>query len=162
MMRFASFLRDHQIAVPHTVLVISRAKVPIVKFVEKESGLKVDLSFNNNSGLPAIETYEAWKGRYPLMPVLVSIVKHFLMVRNLNDVATGGLGGYAAICLATSVIQHMPALTQPMNAGQVLMEFFNLYGNLLNRDRVAIRLDPPGYVEKVGFSWSPNYLMLTV
>ena len=147
--RFASFLKRQSIAELGTVLVIAQAKVPIIKFVDRKTGLKVDLCFNNTSGLPTIATYRMWKSRYPLMPMMVSVVKHFLMVRGLNDVATGGLGGFSAICLVTSLIQHLPAFAQPLNVGQLLLEFFNLYGNLINRDLVAIRLDPPGYIDKV-------------
>lgn len=128
---------------------ILHAKVPIIKFVERLTGLKIDLSFNNDSGIVANETFEKWKAAYPAMPVIVSVVKHFLMIRGLNDVAVGGLGGFSIICLVTSLVQHLPMATSPTNLGQLLVEFFNLYGNLLDREAVAIRLDPPGYIDKV-------------
>jgi len=83
------------------------------------------------------------------MPILVSIIKHFLMMRGLNDVAFGGLGGFSIICLVTSLAQHLPSTGQPPNLGLMLLEFFNLYGNLFNRHDVAIRLRPPSYISKV-------------
>ena len=148
---FARFLRTQGIAVPKSVVTIAFAKVPIVKFVDRLSGLKIDLCFNNDSGHSANETFQQWKGDHPIMPVLVSIIKQYLMIRGLNDVSTGGLGGFSTICLVTSLIQLYPRLatmTTP-NLGELLLEFFNLYGNVLDRDSVAIRLDPPGYVVKV-------------
>lgn len=147
--KFADIIRDNRLAQPGSLNMILHAKVPIIKFVERLTGLKIDLSFNNDSGIVANETFEKWKAAYPAMPVIVSVVKHFLMIRGLNDVAVGGLGGFSIICLVTSLVQHLPMATSPTNLGQVLVEFFNLYGNLLDREAVAIRLDPPGYIDKV-------------
>ena len=147
--RYSAFLRSQDIAKPDTVKVIYHAKVPIIKFVERRSGLRIDLCFNNESGLGANETFQLWKGHHPIMPIIVAVVKHFLMIRGLNDVSTGGLGGFSTICLVASLIQHMPSLSRLSNLGQLLLEFFNLYGNLFNRNSIAIRLDPPGFINKV-------------
>jgi non-canonical poly(A) RNA polymerase PAPD5/7 len=145
----AKFLKEQRIARPSSIQVIYFAKVPIIKFIENVSGLKIDLSFNNNTGVTANETFQSWRERYPAMPVITSVIKQYLMIRGLNDVASGGLGGFSVICLVTSLIQHMPLTSQPANLGQLLVEFFNLYGKLFNRQDVAIRLDPPGYLDVV-------------
>jgi non-canonical poly(A) RNA polymerase PAPD5/7 len=145
---FTKFIRNQGLA-QGFVKPILHAKVPIIKFVERISGLKVDLSFDNDTGVTANETFHKWKVQYPAMPILVSIIKHFLMIRGLNDVAFGGLGGFSIICLVTSLVQHFPSTSQPPNLGLMLLEFFNLYGNLFNRHDVAIRLDPPSYISKV-------------
>jgi non-canonical poly(A) RNA polymerase PAPD5/7 len=145
---FTNFIRTQGLA-QGMVKPIVHAKVPIIKFVDRVSGLKVDLSFDNDTGITANETFHRWKLQYPAMPILVSIIKHFLMMRGLNDVAFGGLGGFSIICLVTSLVQHFPSNSQPPNLGLMLMEFFNLYGNLFNRHDVAIRLDPPSYISKV-------------
>lgn len=147
--RFAKRLRDTGIARAGSVQLIPWAKVPIIKFVDHVTGLRIDLSFNNDSGVIANETFQKWKSQYPAMPIIVSIIKQFLMIRGLNDVSVGGLGGFSVICLVTSLIQHFPGAGTPLNLGQVLVEFFNLYGNLIDKDTVAIRLDPPGYIDKV-------------
>lgn len=70
------------------------------------------------------------------------------MIRGLNDNASGGLGGFATICMVTSLVQNLPS-HKNHNLGELLIEFFNLYGNLLNVQDVGIRLDPPGYLSKV-------------
>jgi non-canonical poly(A) RNA polymerase PAPD5/7 len=145
------FLRDNRIAKPTSITVISGAKVPIIKFVDRASNLKVDLSFDNDSGVVAIDTFLQWKELYPAMPIIVAIVKQYLMVRGLNDVATGGMGGFSTICLVTSLLQLLPASSHPINLGEVLVEFFNLYGNLFDRNSVVIRLDPPAYLDKKAY-----------
>lgn len=147
--RFVKLIKNQGLAEKDSVKLIPWAKVPIIKFVEVRSGLNVDLSFNNDTGLTAVETFHAWKVTHPIMPILVSIVKQFLMIRGLNDVATGGLGGFSIICLVTSFLQHLPTPSPTENIGRLLVEFFNLYGYMLDRDHVTIRMDPPGYIEKV-------------
>lgn len=82
------------------------------------------------------------------MPVIVAVIKQYLMIRGLNDVSVGGIGGFTVICLVTSILQHFPS-TKVLNLGEVLVEFFNVYGNLFDRDTVAIRMDPPAYLDKV-------------
>ena len=156
MQKFATVLRDQGIARTGSVQVIGFAKVPIIKFVDAASGLKVDLSFNNDTGLVAVDTVQKWRSSHPAMPILVAIVKQFLMIRGMNDVAVGGLGGFSVICLVTSLVQHLPSDGTTANLGQTLVEFFNLYGNLIDKESVAIRLDPPGYVDKVCFLFIVN------
>ncbi|KIY00599.1 uncharacterized protein Z520_03262 [Fonsecaea multimorphosa CBS 102226] len=146
----ARFLREKNIA-EGVVVPIPKAKVPIIKFVDRISGLKIDLSFDNDTGIAAIDTFHKWKREYPVMPIIVSVVKQYLMIRGLNDVSTGGLGGFSTICLVTSLLQHLPATKQPINLGDVLLQFFNYYGNLFDRQSVIIRLDPPGYLHKASY-----------
>lgn len=145
---YTRFLRDRRIS-KGPVVAIPKAKVPIIKFVDKISGLKIDLSFNNTTGVDAIDTFHKWKQQHPAMPIIVSVVKQFLMIRELNDVSTGGLGGFSTICLVTSLLQHLP-MAQPLtNLGDALVEFFNYYGNVFDRRTAVIRLEPPGYIDKV-------------
>lgn len=82
------------------------------------------------------------------MAIIVAVVKQFLMIRGLNDNSVGGLGGFATICMVTSLIQNLPT-QKNQNLGELLVEFFNLYGNLLSVQNVGIRMEPPGYINKV-------------
>jgi non-canonical poly(A) RNA polymerase PAPD5/7 len=144
----ATFLKRCGIA-QGPVVPISGAKVPIIKFVDRISGLKIDLTFDNDTGVVAIDTFHKWKREYPIMPIIVSVVKQYLLIRGLNDVATGGLGGFSTICLVTSLLQHLPITQRPANVGDVLVEFFNYYGNVFDKKSTIIRLDPPAYLNKV-------------
>ncbi|KAL3445712.1 hypothetical protein BJX65DRAFT_296794 [Aspergillus insuetus] len=145
---FAAFLRNLNIAVPGSIETIAHARVPILKFVDKLTGLKVDLSFDNDSGLIANNTFQQWKSEYPAMPVVVAVIKQFLLLRGLNEVPTGGLGGFSITCLVTSLLQHMPYSNMTPNLGSVLMEFFHFYGYLFDYESVGVRLNPPGYFNK--------------
>ncbi|EEQ92121.1 DNA polymerase sigma subunit [Blastomyces dermatitidis ER-3] len=145
---FAAYLKDLDIAVPGSVETIAHAKVPIIKFVDRLTGLKVDLSFDNSTGIAANETFQVWKSQFPAMPIIVSVIKQFLLLRGLNEVPTGGLGGFSIICLVTSLLQHLPYSGAEPNLGGVLMDFFDFYGNKFDSRRVGIQFDPPGYFDK--------------
>jgi non-canonical poly(A) RNA polymerase PAPD5/7 len=146
-MSFARYIR--QMGIADSVVAIAKSKVPIVKFVDRISGIKIDLSFDNDTGIAAVRTFDKWKAEYAIMPIIVSVIKQFLMIRGLNDVSTNGLGGFSTICLVTSLLQHLPPAKPPANLGSVLLEFFNYYGNLFDRSAVVIRMEPPAYLDKV-------------
>lgn len=146
---YTTLIRKEGIAEPGSVQPIPKAKVPIIKFVDKITGLKVDLSFNNTTGIDANQTYQQWKARYPGMQQLVAAIKHYLMIRGLGDVSTGGLGGFSLSCLVVSLLQLKPLAQRSLSLGSNLIEFFNLYGKHFNRQKFGIRLDFPSYFEKV-------------
>ena len=146
---YATFLKGLDIAVPGSIETIAHARVPILKFVDKLTGLRVDLSFDNDSGLVANSTFQRWKAELPAMPVIVSVIKQFLLLRGLNEVPTGGLGGFSITCLVMSLLQHLPHGYMEPNLATVLMDFFDFYGNQFNFESVGIRMSPPGYFNKV-------------
>lgn len=158
MRRFADYLRG-SIAQKGSVEAITGAKVPIIKFVDQITGIRVDISFENDTGIIANETFDMWKHQFPAMPVLVTIIKQFLMMRGLNEVATGGLGGFSVTCLVTSMLQNLPRvqtgeMIPEQHLGEMLIEFLDFYGNQLDIARTGITMNPPGYFDKV----SPGYI----
>lgn len=91
------------------------------------------------------------------MPVLVTVIKQFLMMRGLNEVVHGGLGGFSVTCLVTSLLQNMPRvqsgeLVPEQHLGELLIEFLDFYGNRLDTTRTGIVMRPAGYFEKVRLS----------
>jgi non-canonical poly(A) RNA polymerase PAPD5/7 len=141
-------LQRANIARPGSLVCIATAKVPIIKFVDYRTGLSVDLSFDSSTGTDVVEMYHHWQRQYPALPILASVIKQFLMMRSLNDVATGGLGGYSVICLVVSFLQHCPPERHEQH-GELLLEFLDFYGNKFDRTANYISLDPPGYFPKV-------------
>lgn len=152
--RFIDALRSDNVAVNNKIEAVTGAKVPIGKYVDRVTGLKVDISFENKSGLIAIDTFKTWKEQWPAMPILVTVVKQFLLMRGLNEPVNGGIGGFTVICMVVSMLQLMPAIqsgdmVSEHNLGSLVMHFFDLYGNRFNHKTTALRLNPPGYVNKV-------------
>lgn len=153
--KLGTFLERSQLVQPGSLECIIGAKVPLVKYVDKITGLRVDISFENNTGLVANETFQQYKTLYPAMPILVTIIKHLLAMRGLNEPVNGGIGGFSVICLVVSFLQHMPQvqsknMVPEHHLGELLMEFLNLYGNDFNTATTGIQLNPPAYFSKVG------------
>lgn len=154
MRKFARCLETARIVKPGSLTVITGARVPIIKLVDRETGLRVDVSFENNSGLIAQRTFEDWKQQYPAMPIIVSLIKQFLVMRGMSEVFSGGLGGYSVICLVVSVIRHLqqkkgPEWDQLNHLDHILMEFLIHYGEEFDRYGTGIQMEPWGYVNKV-------------
>ncbi|KAI4125192.1 MAG: hypothetical protein LQ338_004392 [Usnochroma carphineum] len=136
--------------------VIPNAKVPLIKFIDQMTGIQVDVSFENETGLVANETFNAWKRQFPAMPILVTVIKQFLKMRGLSEVVNGGLGGFSVTCLVTSLLQNLPRVQSgkfipEQHLGEMLLEFLDLYGNQFDLARTGISMDPPGYYDKVSF-----------
>ncbi|KAK2626176.1 hypothetical protein QTJ16_004438 [Diplocarpon rosae] len=150
---FKKFLIHEGLPLDKQVEVISGAKVPLVKYTDKLTGLKVDISFENTTGIVANTTFQKWKKEYPAMPILVTFIKHFLAMRGLNEPVNGGIGGFSVTCLVVSLLQNMPqvqsrTMIPEHHLGDILMEFLDLYGNQFNTTTTAISLNPPGYIPK--------------
>ncbi|KAH8202053.1 hypothetical protein TruAng_003808 [Truncatella angustata] len=141
--------------IPHgnDVEIISGAKVPLVKYIDEATGLRVDISFENLTGITAIDTFMAWKKQYPAMPTLVAIVKHYLCMRGLNEPVNGGIGGFSVICMVVNLLNNWPevqsgTLIPEHHLGEALMRFFRLYGMEFDYETTAISMDPPRFIPK--------------
>ncbi|KAI1805368.1 hypothetical protein F4811DRAFT_229106 [Daldinia bambusicola] len=150
---FRAHLIHHGVPYQNDVEVISKAKVPLVKFADRETGLKIDISFEKIDGYRAIKTFLDWKEKYPVMPILVAVIKHFLLMRGLNEPVNGGIGGFSVICMVVNLLNQMPqvqsrSMKPEHHLGELLMEFFDYYGNHFQYNTVAIRMNPPGLIPK--------------
>ncbi|CCE66286.1 hypothetical protein TPHA_0P01280 [Tetrapisispora phaffii CBS 4417] len=153
MYSLASFLKRKGLATDITI--IANARVPIIKFVEPVSGIHIDVSFERDNGLDAANIIRSWLTSTPSLRELVLIVKQFLNSRRLNDVHTGGLGGFSIICLVYSFLSlHPRIITKEIDArenlGILLIDFFELYGKNFGYDHVAltVRDNQPKYLPK--------------
>ncbi|KAI0183866.1 hypothetical protein EV127DRAFT_486713 [Xylaria flabelliformis] len=147
-----SHIEMRKVAYGDSVEPITRAKVPLLKYTDDYTGLKVDISFEKMDGYKAIATFRKWKDQYPAMPPLVALIKHFLLMRALNEPVSGGLGGFSVICMVVHLLQVKPEIQSGSmkddHLGELLMHFLKYYGKLFNYEKVAIRMHPPGTLNK--------------
>lgn len=140
-------LLDQKIADPSMLKVLDKASVPIIKLTDRDSKVKVDISFNMASGLKAVELIKMYKKEFPPLPKLIYVLKQFLLQRDLNEVFTGGLSSYCLIMMVVSFLQLHPrtdAADTAANLGVLLIEFFELYGRSFNYTSTAIRVRGDG------------------
>lgn len=141
--RLARALEKAGLAESHSMQVIARARVPIIKYRDCATGLPVDISFHIASGLDGARFLKQQLTRFPAMRPILLFLKFFLDLRGLNEVFRGGLGSFSAACLLLSFLQLHPlvqlGLLRPEdNLGVLLMEMLELYGRHLNYEHVGI------------------------
>jgi non-canonical poly(A) RNA polymerase PAPD5/7 len=147
--------RLKRVGIARNTTVIGKARVPIIKFKDRLTNLDVDISFENLSGVQAQATFDEWKQNYPDMLYLVVLVKQLLVMRGLNEVHTGGLGGFSIICLIVNFIQNTQ---KAENLGGCFLNFLKYYGKDFDLARKRIQMNPPRVLDKVRYclwqAWS--------
>ncbi|EPS69537.1 hypothetical protein M569_05225, partial [Genlisea aurea] len=148
------------------IQVIANARVPIIKFVEKNSGFSFDISFDMNNGPKAAEFIKDAMSKWPPLRPLCLILKIFLQQRELNEVYTGGIGSYAllSMLIATFMVQKDCHGSPDYNLGVLLVNFFDIYGRKLNATDVGVSCNGGGEVffRKMtkGFASQPNRIAI--
>jgi len=163
-----SELVDAGVAAPNSVSVLDNARVPIVKYTDKETRVRIDVSFNMISGLQAVEVVKMYKRKFPQLAKLVTVLKQFLVSRDLASVFTGGLSSFSLTIMAISFFQlhhRRAAHSSGTNLGVLLLEFLHLYGQSFNYSEVGISVREGGrYLRKeqlqcdAGVLWLENPL----
>ncbi|XP_069372040.1 terminal nucleotidyltransferase 4A isoform X2 [Paralichthys olivaceus] len=145
-------LRKHNVAEPFSIKVLDKATVPIIKLTDQETEVKVDISFNVETGVRAASFIKDYVKKYPVLPYLIFVLKQFLLQRDLNEVFTGGISSYSLILMVISFLQLHPridARNPNENLGVLLIEFFELYGRHFNYLKTGIRIKNGGaYIPK--------------
>ncbi|KAH7512543.1 hypothetical protein FEM48_Zijuj12G0101600 [Ziziphus jujuba var. spinosa] len=128
------------------IQVIAKARVPIIKFVEKRSGVAFDISFDVHNGPKAAEFIMDAVSRWPPLRPLCLILKVFLQQRELNEVYSGGLGSYALLAMLMAMLQSLKdcQTSQEENLGVLLVHFFDFYGRKLNTSDVGVSCNGGG------------------
>ena len=129
--------RLEMVHIATNVTCITKAKVPIIKFVDRVTNINVDISFENLSGVQAQATFQQWKHDYPDMIYMVALLKQFLVMRGMNEVHTGGIGGFGCNHHLRQSLVHLDArvLAQPeMYVGGLAAEKFGEDGRASDPD----------------------------
>lgn len=143
---------DKGVASEHSIKVLDKASVPIIKLTDKKTDVRVDISFNMSSGVKSAELIKCFIRQFPVLPKLVYVLKQFLLERDLNEVFTGGISSYSLILMCISFLQLHPRperLYNNCNLGVLLIEFLELYGRKFNYMQTGIRIrDGGSYINK--------------
>ncbi|CAB9512892.1 canonical poly(A) RNA polymerase PAPD7 [Seminavis robusta] len=140
--RLADALREEWIDELSYLEVLSKTKVPLVKFTHGPTNLSVDVSFSfqqkQETGPGAATLIKTLMEAMPPLRPLIFVLKYFLKARVLNEPYSGGVGSYMLQLMIVSFLQHRErdAVTfgKPglYNLGCLLVEFFDLYGTKFN------------------------------
>ncbi|KAJ3004744.1 UNVERIFIED_CONTAM: hypothetical protein HDU68_004915, partial [Siphonaria sp. JEL0065] len=150
-----------------SVQFLRKARVPILKLVDSLTKLQVDICFNVVGGYLAVESVKEWVKRVEGLRELVLLVKLYLNGRDLNEVFTGGVGGYSIVvwCLAflklrdpeTGTInmheskasspsrkrKHTSTTTTTHSHGTAFLQFCRFFGNQFDYHSLGIGFTLP-------------------
>ncbi|XP_042416340.1 terminal nucleotidyltransferase 4B-like [Zingiber officinale] len=135
-----------QRSVAKKVQVIAKARIPIIKFMEKKSGVAFDISFDVDNGPKAADYMKDAVQKLPPLRPLCLVLKVFLQQRELNEVYSGGIGSYALLVMLIVYLQmhwsgldsHSSRCHMEDNLGILLVGFFEFFGRKLNTSNVGI------------------------
>lgn len=136
-----------EIAIEDSIIVLDKTTVPIIKFTDKATEVKVDISFNHAGGLHSAQLICQYIQEFPLLSPLAMVIKQFLVQRQLNEIYYGGINSYSLILMLVSFFQihaRNEAKEPTANLGVLLIEFFELYGRQFNYTKVGISLNGGG------------------
>ncbi|KAJ3683299.1 hypothetical protein LUZ60_013526 [Juncus effusus] len=130
---------------------VIKARVPIVKFIERHSEIPFDISFDIDGGPKAADYMKDAVKRLPPLRPLCMILKVFLQQRELNEVFSGGIGSYALLSMLIAHLQiywggqHIQRHGQQreQNLGVLLTSFFEFYGRKLNNRDIGVACNSP-------------------
>lgn len=141
--------------IAESVMVYGGAFVPIVKMVDRDTRLSIDISFNTVQGVRAASYIAKVKEEFPLIEPLVLLLKQFLHYRNLNQTFTGGLSSYGLVLLLVNFFQlyalNMRSRTiydRGVNLGHLLLRFLELYSLEFNFEEMGISPGQCCYIPK--------------
>jgi len=153
----AKWLRKSRIA-EETELIL-KARVPIINYIDRKTGIPVDISFNQDSSLTTSEFVREQLKRYVWLRPLVMALKLYLQQRRLGRTHKGGVGSYLLFVMVLSFLQqHKVSYCKSLQAntglGHLLYDFFQLYGVDFCYEQTAISVKANGsYFPKQLRSW---------
>lgn len=133
----AKLRTSHFVAKSHKVKDITMARVPIIKFEEKDTGLEVDISYRRLSGLHStkfLAKYLAHPKYGGTVRGIVMLVKLLMANKGLDVPFAGGIGSYAITILVIHFIQNLTDASFEQQTsfshmiGALFMAFLKYYG----------------------------------
>lgn len=139
--------------------VIHMAKVPIVKCIDKITGISLDISFSQPNGIRNTNFINNFATKYKIYRPLLLCLKYFVVKLELNQPYSGGIGSYALSIMVSSFIlmhektNHETGTTE-QNIGKLFTDFLLLYGKNFNYYTTGISVKGNGsYFNKIKRGW---------
>ncbi|CAH1757868.1 14648_t:CDS:2, partial [Entrophospora sp. SA101] len=94
--------RNYSCCVP---LVTIGAAVPVIKFKEKYSSIKFEISFNQKYVFKSVDNISKFLNDIPILQKMLLVLKYFMKHHNLDDPSNGGMRGYTLFYMVLSFLQ---------------------------------------------------------
>ncbi|ELU05986.1 hypothetical protein CAPTEDRAFT_208596 [Capitella teleta] len=85
---------------------IIRAKVPILRFVDRISNVECDININNQVGIRNTHLLSAYSQMDARIVPLVKTVKRWARAQNINDASQGSVSSYSLVLMVLHYLQY--------------------------------------------------------
>ena len=133
------------------IVVISKARIPIIKFSDASTMLMLNIAVDVRDGIASSAFVKQLCSSHPCIKPLVIVLKTFLRARDLHDTYHGGVGSYLLTLMVLASVQQCPGLSdgaggrlEEANLGALLIHFFDLWGRRFNYIKLGVRVSEPG------------------
>ncbi|EAY03932.1 Nucleotidyltransferase domain containing protein [Trichomonas vaginalis G3] len=109
--------------------VIPKAKVPIIKCVERVYGYHLDICIGNINGLLNVPRVHNYLTHYPQIRPLLMFMKAITFITGNDDPCNGGFGSNHLLNLVFFAIQAFP---EAKSTGELLIKLLDCIGNKFN------------------------------
>jgi non-canonical poly(A) RNA polymerase PAPD5/7 len=139
---------------------INKTRVPIIKLIDRATGIHIDISFNN-SCLVMVNNIKQIALQYPHFKHIVLIMKYFLKLRDYNDTYRGGIGSTLLQLMVYAYLQYkykeLNYDISKLMLSEVLIDFVRFYSEKFNWSHLAISVIGKGcFVKKDGLYFGSN------
>lgn len=127
------------------IVMLPRAKVPIIKFKDERTKIPVDISINNTLALHNTELLKRYSACDDRIRSIILAVKHWAQRREVCDAASGTFSSYAWTLLAVQALQQaQPPVAPVLQAGQerTMVEVEGTTYDLTMSEVDTIAMDP--------------------
>ncbi|ELP89279.1 PAP-associated domain containing protein, putative [Entamoeba invadens IP1] len=114
--------------------VITNAKVPIIKLLDLDTTISIDLSINCEGGIDSSALTHSLLTSSQFTQEIALFVKYLVFQNNLNEPYHGGIGSYAIVLLTATFLKFYPQ----HSLGRALVEFLNFYGNIFKMGKTGV------------------------
>lgn len=112
---------------------VIQAKVPILRFVDKITGIECDININNIIGIRNTHLMKAYSKVDWRVAPLVMWIKHWAKSNGINDASQGTLSSYSIVLL---VLHYLQEICSP----PVIPSLQKLYPHIFNEHRDVITI----------------------
>ncbi|ORZ41530.1 hypothetical protein BCR44DRAFT_1008906 [Catenaria anguillulae PL171] len=97
------------IAAPRSVESVFHAKVPLIKYTDRATGVEVDVSVQWEGG-ESVDIVYALAAKYPALVPMVRTVKSMLSLHALNSGRDGGIHGFCVLSMVAGFLGRLEAM----------------------------------------------------
>ncbi|KAJ3056462.1 hypothetical protein HK097_006781 [Rhizophlyctis rosea] len=133
-------------------LLVIPANVPIIKLIDRRTGIPIDISYGQLSGLPAVDYVQNVD---TVVKQMVFLLKQLLKKHKLAETMSGGIGGYGQVLWVDAFVKlrlelcpwrrtgnpHSSPTTNPIthnNLGELFLDFCRVFGTEFDSDIHAL------------------------